>query len=60
MSIEKIKKIFERLPPAERNMPAVILNGKTFTWEQAWIEIRDKKPLADKLQEKIEEINKNG
>ena len=60
MSKEKVKKIFERLPPAERNMPAVIVDGKTFTWEQAWIEIRDDKPLADEIQKKIEEINKDG
>lgn len=59
MFLEKMKKIFERLPPAERNMPAVIVDGKTFTWKEAWIEIRDNKPLAKKVQTKIEEINKN-
>jgi len=59
MSKEKIKKIFERLPLAERKMPAVIIDGKVFTWEEAWLEIRDDKPLAKKIQEKIEEINKN-
>jgi len=59
MTKEKIKKIFERLPLAERKMPAVIVEGKVFTWEAAWIEVRDNKPLAKKVQEKIEEINKN-
>ena len=42
MSKELIKKIFERLPIAERNMPAVVIDGNTYTWEQAWIEVRDK------------------
>ncbi len=59
MSKEKFQKIFERLPIAERKMPAVIVDGQTFTWEQAWIEIKDDKPLAKKVQEKFEEINKN-
>jgi len=59
MSKELIKKIFERLPLAERKMPSVIVDGKTFTWEQAWIEVRDDGPLADKIQKKIEELKKN-
>jgi hypothetical protein len=49
MSKELIKKIFERLPIAERKMPAVIIDEQTFTWEEAWIEIRDDKPLAEKI-----------
>jgi|TARA_B100001971_G_C18028480_1_gene451266 hypothetical protein len=59
MSKELIKKIFERLPIAERKMPAVIIDEQTFTWEEAWIEIRDDKPLAEKIQKKIEELKKN-
>ena len=59
MSKENFKKIFERLPIAERKMPAVIVDGKVFTWEEAWLEIRDDKPLAKKIQDKIEEITKN-
>ena len=59
MSKELMRKIFERLPPAERKMPAVIINGRTFTWEQAWIEVRDNKPLAEKIQKKIEELREN-
>tara|TARA_Y100000034_G_C6658157_1_gene288431 strand:- start:295 stop:477 length:183 start_codon:yes stop_codon:yes gene_type:complete len=59
MSKELIKKIFERLPIAERKMPAVVVDGKTFTWEEAWEEVRDDKPLAEKIQKKIEELKKN-
>ena len=59
MSKELIKKIFERLPIAERKMPAVIIDGKTLTWEQVWIEVRDDGPLSEKIQKKIEEIKKN-
>lgn len=58
MSKELIKKIFERLPIAEREMPAVIVNGKTFTWEEVWIEVRDNRPLAKEIQKKIEELRK--
>lgn len=57
MSREKVRKIFERLPIAERRMPAVIIDGKVFTWEEAWIEIRDNKPLSKKIQDKIDEID---
>ena len=59
MKKEMIKKIFERLPIAERKMPAVIIKGKTFTWEQAWIEVRDNGPLAEKIQKKLEEFKKS-
>lgn len=59
MSIESFKKIFERLPIAERKMPAVIVDGQTFTWEEVWKEVRDNKPLAKKLQDKIEELGKD-
>ena len=59
MSKEKIEEIYKRLPPAEKDMPAVIVDGKTFTWEEAWEEIRDDKTLADKVQTQIEEINKD-
>ena len=59
MSKGLIKKIFERLPIAERKMPAVIIDGKTLTWEQVWIEVRDDGPLSEKIQKKIEEIKKN-
>jgi len=59
MSKENFKKIFERLPVAERKMPAVIVDGQVFTWEQAWIEIKDDKPLAKKVQEKFEEVNRD-
>lgn len=60
MSKEDFKRIFERLPIAERKMPAIIIDEKVFTWEEAWIEVRDNKPLAKKIQDKIEEIIKNG
>ena len=60
MSKELIKKIFERLPEAEKKMPAVIVDGKTFTWEEAWIEVRDDKPLGEKIQKQIEELKSNG
>jgi len=59
MSKEFIKKIFERLPIAERKMPAIIIDGQTLTWEEAWIEVRDDKSLAEKIQKKIEELKKN-
>lgn len=56
---ELIKKIFERLPLAEREMPAVIIGEKTFTWKEAWEEVRDDGPLAEEIQKKIEELKKD-
>lgn len=58
MSKELIKKIFERLPIAERKMPALIIDGKTYTWEEVWIEVRDDKPNSKKIQQKIEELKR--
>mgnify|MGYP001583067783 CR=1 FL=1 len=59
MSKEIIKAIFERLPMAERKMPAIIIDGKTLTWEEVWIEVRDNKPLAPKIQTEIEKLKEN-
>ena len=59
MSKEIIKAIFERLPNAERKMPAIDIDGNILTWEQLWIEVRDDKPLAQKIQSRIEELKEN-
>lgn len=48
--------IFERLPVAERKMPAISIEGKTLTWEELWIEVRDDKPLSQKIQSGIKEL----
>jgi hypothetical protein len=58
MSRELIKKIFSKLPPAEKKMPAVIIDGKTYTWEQVMEEVTKGGELADKIQKKIEEMRK--
>ena len=59
MSKEIIKAIFERLPMAERKLPAIIIDNKIMTWEEVWIEVRDDKPLAQKIQNRIEELKQN-
>ena len=59
MTKEIIRTIFERLPVAERKLPAIIIEGKTLTWEEVWIEVRDNKTLAQKIQSKIEELKEN-
>ena len=59
MSKEIIKAIFERLPMAERKLPAIIIDGRVLTWEEVWLEVRDNKPLAQKIQERIEELKQN-
>lgn len=59
MSKEIIKAIFERLPIAERKMPAIIVDGKILNWEKVWTEVRDDKPLSQKIQSRIEELKQN-
>lgn len=51
--------IFERLPVAERKMPAISIDGKILTWEELWIEVRDDKPLSQKIQSRIKELKEN-
>lgn len=58
MSKDLIKKIFSKLPPAEKKMPAVIIDGKIYTWEQVMEEIKKGGGLADKIKKKIEEMRK--
>lgn len=59
MSKEIIKAIFERLPMAERKLPAIIIDSKILTWEEVWIAVRDNQPLAQKIQDKIKELKQN-
>lgn len=58
MSKEIIEKIFSKLPPAEKKMPAVIIDGNTYTWEQVMEEIKKGGELAEKIQNKIEKMRK--
>ena len=40
-------------------MPAIIVDGKILNWEKVWTEVRDDKPLSQKIQSRIEELKQN-
>lgn len=56
MSKELIERIVKNIPSAEMKMPAVIVDGQTYTWEQVLAEIKKSGEMADKIQRKIEEM----
>ncbi len=60
MSLEDVKKIFEKIPEVEIDRPIVSIEDKIYTWKKCK-EIVESEPdsdLAQKIIEKIEEIIK--
>ena len=60
LTYEEVKKIIEKVPPAEKGMPALVVGDKTYTWEQVLVEIKSKSQLAEKMLVEIEGMKKYG
>lgn len=58
--LERIRGIYAKLPVAEREMPAVVIEGRPYTWSEVLIIIENNEPLADQIQKKIEELYVGG
>jgi len=56
MSYEEIKRIYERLPEAEKKMAVISVKDKVYTWEEVLAEVEKGGELADQMQKKIEEL----
>lgn len=56
ISYKDLKRIWRRLPIAERKMPIAIVDKKVFTWDQCLKELKKGSALAEKIQQKLGEI----
>lgn len=60
LTFEEAKEIIGKVPPAEMDMPALVIDEKTSTWKEVLAEIEEESALAQKMLIKIEEMRKNG
>jgi len=56
VSLAKILSIYNKLPEAEKNMVAVVVDGVAYTWNQVVAIVRQGGPLAERIQRMIEEL----
>jgi len=55
MTLHVVRAWYNRLPPAERDLPIVILNGVAYTPNMVLAEVTRGSPIGDRLQRLIEE-----
>lgn len=54
--ISKMRRIFSRLPPAEKKMPIVEVENKILSWEEAYREVIKKSEISEKILKRLEEL----
>lgn len=57
MSLERFRKVYSLLPDSERKMVIVIIDERTFTWEEAYKEIKDGSELGERVQKGLEDLD---
>lgn len=53
MNRDKFFKIFSNILSDERDQIIVIIDGKPYTWNRAYDEIKNNTPLCDKILKKM-------
>lgn len=56
---KKVKEIISNVPAAERKMPALVVGGKVYTWEEILTEIDKKSNKSKKILITIDKIVEN-
>ncbi len=56
MTLSRFVKVFNSLPLAERNMPAVVIEGDGISWKLCYEEIKEDTELGKRIQEELEKL----
>lgn len=56
MSREKFLKSYANLPEDERSQPFIIIEGRTYSWNTAYDEIKAETELGNKILKKMHEL----
>jgi len=56
MTLSRFVKVYNSLPLAERNMPAVVIEGDAISWKLCYEEIKEKTELGERIQKQLEEL----
>ncbi len=57
MALSKFVKVFNSLPLAERNMPAVVIDDEAISWKLCYEEIKEKTELGERIQAELEKLD---
>lgn len=56
MTLSRFVKVYNNLPLAERDMPAVVIDDEAISWKLAYKYIKENNPLGEKIQEQLEQL----
>ena len=56
MSIERFRKVYDKLPFKERDLPILIIDDEKITWNRAYREIKNGTALGRKIARKLVEL----
>ena len=56
MTLSRFVKVYNSLPLAERDMPAVVIDDNAISWKLAYEEIKNKTELGSRIQAKLERM----
>ena len=56
MTLSRFVKVYNSLPLAERDMPAVVIDDNAISWKLAYEEIKNKTELGARIQTELERM----
>ncbi|MFQ5620213.1 MAG: hypothetical protein ACE5FT_00045 [Candidatus Nanoarchaeia archaeon] len=56
MTREQFLRAYANLPEDERDEPFIIIDGKTYTWNAAFYEVKAETPLGEKIIKRMKEL----
>ena len=57
MTLSRFTKVFSSLPPAERDLVCVVIDGDGISWRLAYEEIKENTELGKRIQLELEKLN---
>ncbi len=56
MTLSRFTKVFSSLPPAERDLVCVVIDGDGISWRLAYEEIKENTELGKRIQLELEKL----
>ena len=56
MTLSRFVKVYNSLPLAERDMPAIVIDDNAISWKLAYKEIKEKTELGVRIQAELERM----
>lgn len=56
MTLSRFVNVYNSLPLAERNLPAVVIDGEAISWNLCYEEIKNNTELGKRIQVQLEQL----